>query len=147
MSEKELVLFKGGLEVARSNTNTIEINGLESETTYSDYQVAFEENGRLSKLVDVPDFTTLSDPTIDVSPKTSSAESGVGGSRQLNATVEPESEITFTIEPMAEGLSVSDTGLIKWTENTPEGIYTTTIEANNLVITHTLTLTAPEMEE
>lgn len=89
---------------------------------------------------------------ITLSPKTSTAEAGEPGNRQLTATVMPEDatnkDMSFEIDN-AVGLSVSGTGRIEWTENTPSGQYTTkvTTEDGGFTDTHVLTLTEPEIEE
>lgn len=68
-------------------------------------------------------------------------------------TVEPEDatnkNVTFSIVPSAEGLSVSDNGQITWNENTPAGTYTTTVttEDGGFTTSHTLTLNEPEDPE
>lgn len=86
-----------------------------------------------------------------MSPKTSTAEAGASGSRQLNVTVEPENatnnKVTFAIDN-AEGLTVSNNGKIEWTENTPSGEYKTTITTvdGGFTAIHTLTLEEPEQE-
>lgn len=95
-------------------------------------------------------------PVVDVtgvtlSPKTSTAEAGENGNRQLTATVEPtdadNKNITFVIES-AEGLTVSENGKIEWTAETPAGDYTTTVttEDGNYTDSHTLTLTEPDTD-
>lgn len=57
--------------------------------------------------------------------------------------------VTFSISPQVEGLSVSDAGRIEWTVDTPAGQYTTTVvtEDGNFNDTHVLTLNEPEIEE
>lgn len=85
-----------------------------------------------------------------MSPKTSTAEAGTAGNRRLTVTVEPENatnkNVTYKITPTAEGLSVSDSGLITWTEETPANVYVTEVktEDGNHTATHSLTLTEPE---
>lgn len=89
--------------------------------------------------------------TVEVSPKTSSADSGSSGFRQLTYEVTPNDAddigVTYEVE-QAEGLSVSQEGLLEWTEDTPAGSYTTTVTANDggAKATHSLTLTEPEPE-
>ncbi len=90
--------------------------------------------------------------SVTVSPKTSTAEAGASGSRQLNVTVEPENadnkEVTYNIDDATE-LTVSNSGKIEWTENTPAGEYETTVTTDDggFTDTHVLTLTEPVIEE
>lgn len=90
---------------------------------------------------------------VTISPKTSAAEIGASGNRQLSAIVSPanadDKGVTFSIDTV-EGLSVSDSGKIEWTESTPAGSYTTTVKTNDggFTDTHVLTLEdPPEIEE
>lgn len=98
---------------------------------------------------------TVTDPVINVtgvtlSPKTSNAESGTEGTRQLTATVAPSNatnkSVTYAVAPSTTGLSVNNSGLISWTEETPAGTYTTTATTTDgaKTDTHVLTLTEPE---
>lgn len=131
------------------------ITGLDPNTEVSkgEYQVVRLESDRESNRVDIPAFTTLpiSVTGVTISPRTSTATAGESGSRQLTATIEPENatnkNVTFETENV-EGLSVSQNGLLTWTENTPAGIYTTTVttEDGEYTATHTLTLEEPEPE-
>lgn len=100
---------------------------------------------------------TVTDPVVDVTgvslaPQTSSAETGEAGNRQLTVTIEPSDAtnqtVTYSINPSADGLSVSEDGAIAWTESTPAGGYTTTVTTDNggHTDTHVLTLTEPESE-
>lgn len=86
-----------------------------------------------------------------MTPKTSTAVAGEAGSRQLNVTIVPNNadnkEVIFNIDNATE-LTVSSIGKIEWTENTPPGVYTTTITTvdGGFTATHTLTLEEPEQE-
>ena len=86
--------------------------------------------------------------SIAVTPKTSTAVAGTLGTRQLTVKVLPEDmedkSVTYKIEPDTQGLSVTSTGLISWTAEVPEGVYTTTVTTNHGTLTDTnvLTLTA-----
>ena len=88
---------------------------------------------------------------VSLSPKTSTADAGTGGSRDLTATVEPEHAldkgVTFSTEDV-EGLSVSSSGLLEWTADTPAGTYETTVTTDDggFTDTHVLTLTELEPE-
>lgn len=90
---------------------------------------------------------------ISVTPKTSTAEAGESGSRQLIVTIEPDNatnkNVVYETEDGVEGLSVNDNGLIEWTDMTPAGTYTTTVttEDEDFTDTHVLTLTEPDPEE
>lgn len=101
---------------------------------------------------------TVTDPVVNVtgvtlSPKTSSAEAGTAGSRQLSATIAPTNatnkNVGYAIAPNATGLAVSSSGNITWTADTPPGVYTTTVTTanGNRTDTNVLTLTAPEPPE
>ncbi len=82
---------------------------------------------------------------MNLTPKTSTAEAGVAGSRQLSVTVEPSNAdnkgVSYSIDD-AEDLTVSETGKVEWSENTPAGQYTTTVRTvdGGHTDTHTLTL-------
>ena len=90
---------------------------------------------------------------VSLSPKTSTAEAGDSGSRQLNATVIPEDatnkDVSYEIAPEVEGISVNNSGLIEWTDNTAAGEYTTTVTTidGSFTDTHVLTLTETDPEE
>ena len=98
---------------------------------------------------------TVKEPVVNVtgvtlSPKTSSAEAGTAGERQLTATVAPsdatDKKVTYTIAPATTGLSVNASGLITWTDAVGAGEYTTTVITadGSKKDTHVLTLTEPE---
>lgn len=100
---------------------------------------------------------TVKEPVVDVtgvtlSPKTSSAEAGTADERQLTATVAPSGAsnkaVTYAIAPTTTGLSVSNAGLISWTDAVAAGTYTTTVTTTDgaKTDTHVLTLTDPEPE-
>lgn len=86
---------------------------------------------------------------VRLSPKTSSADAGEADDRQLDATVEPDyaldKGVTFSTEDV-EGLSVSSSGLLEWTADTPAGTYETTVTTDDggYTDTHVLTLEEPE---
>ncbi|MCM3111677.1 phage tail protein [Lederbergia lenta] len=90
---------------------------------------------------------------VTLSPKTSNAESGTAGERQVTATVAPANatnkNVTYSIAPQTTGLTISSSGLIKWTADVPAGEYTTTVKTTdgNKTDTHKLTLTEPAPEE
>lgn len=99
---------------------------------------------------------TVEEPVVNVtgvslSPKTSTGESGGAGSRDLTETVEPSDatnkSVSYSIDD-AEGLTVSSSGKIEWTADTPAGEYTTTVTTDDggHTDTHVLTLEEPEPE-
>ncbi|GAK09622.1 putative Ig domain-containing protein [Geomicrobium sp. JCM 19038] len=104
--------------------------------------------------MDIPAFTTLPIEVegVSLTPRSSSAETGEEGSRQVSATVNPSDAtnkaVTYSVSPDAEGLSVSGGGRVSWTADTPAGEYTTTVttEDGSHTDTHTLTLTDPQEE-
>jgi hypothetical protein len=54
--------------------------------------------------------------------------------------------VTYSIAPTTDGLAVSSSGNITWTETVPVGEYTTTIQTvdGSFTDTHVLTLTEPQ---
>lgn len=135
----------------------LEITGLSPNTDVAagEYQAARVEDGNESDRVDIPAFKTLPiDVTgVSLSPKTSNAEAGAAGNRQLNATVSPSNatnkSVSYEISPDADGLAVSGSGNITWTADTPAGEYTTTVTTvdGDYTDTHVLTLTEAEEPE
>lgn len=87
---------------------------------------------------------------VSIAPKTSSAEAGEAGSRQLSVTVEPSDAtnkaVTYSIDN-AVGLSVSNNGKIEWTDETPHGTYETTVTTDDGGFSETHTLTLIEVED
>jgi len=145
-----------GDEVVTEGENPLEITGVEPNTEIEAgvYQAVRVEGDRESERVDIPVFTTLPIAVtgITLSPKTSNADAGAAGNRQLNATVSPSNatnkSVSYAISPDADGLAVSGSGNITWTESTPAGEYTTTVTTDDgdYTDTHVLTLTEPEPE-
>ena len=80
---------------------------------------------------------------VSISPKTSSAETGTDGSRQLSAAVEPADATNKDVSYTSD-LNITDGGLLSWTAETAAGEYTTTVTINGHTDTHVLTLTEPE---
>lgn len=146
-------IYKGDSVVVEGDS-PLAITGLPSNTQIEkgEYQVVRVDGERESNKVDVPAFKTLSIPVtgVTLSPKTSNAEAGKAGSRQLTATVSPSNatnkNVSYTISPTTSGLTVSDSGLISWNEDVPAGEYTTVVTTadGNKKDTHVLTLTEPE---
>lgn len=143
-----------GDEVVTEGESPLNITGLEPNTEIDagEYQAVRVDGDNESDRVDIPAFTTLPiDVTgVSLSPKTSNAEAGTAGNRQLNATVSPSNatnkSVSYAISPDADGLAVSGSGNITWTESTPAGEYTTTVTTDDgeYTDTHVLTLTEPE---
>lgn len=86
-------IYKGQTEVV-SGTSPLTITGMEPDTSVpaGEYQVTRVVNGKESERVDIPAFKTLSIAVtgLEFSPKTSTADAGTAGSRQITATVLPE---------------------------------------------------------
>ena len=148
-------IYKGE-DVVTEGESPLEITGIEPNTDVAagEYQVVRVESDKESDKVDIPAFKTLPIMVtgVSLSPKTSNAEAGTAGNRQLNATVSPSNatnkSVSYAISPDADGLAVSGSGNITWTESTPAGEYTTTVTTDDgeYTDTHVLTLTEPEPE-
>ncbi|MGM9897992.1 MAG: phage tail protein [Enterococcus faecalis] len=142
-------IYKGQTEIT-SGPSPLIINGVGQNISIIDgeYQVVRVVDGRESERVNIPTFKTLSVAVTDLefSPKTSTADAGTAGSRQITATVLPENannkKVNYDISPVTEGLSISETGKITWTEAVPAGVYTTTgtTEDGKKTAQHILTL-------
>lgn len=100
---------------------------------------------------------TVEEPVVDatgvtLSPKTSTGETESAGDKQLTAKIAPDDatnkDVSYSIDD-AEGLTVSSSGKIEWTADTPAGEYTTTVTTDDgdFTDTHVLTLEEPEEEE
>jgi len=149
-------IYKGDAVVA-DGESPLTITGIDPNTDVSEgeYQATRVDGDNESERVDIPSFTTLPiDVTgVTLSPKTSSAESGEDGSRQLSATISPSNatnkSVSYAIAPTTNGLSVDNSGLISWTDAVADGEYTTAVTTadGSFTDTHVLTLTEPELEE
>lgn len=149
-------IYKGDTVVSEGES-PLEIKGIgaNKDVAKGEYQAVRVEDDRESDKVDIPAFKTLPIPVtgVTLSPKNSSAEAGTEGTRQLTATVAPSNatnkSVSYAIAPSATGLSVSNSGLISWSEDTPAGEYTTTVTTDDgsHTDTHVLTLTKPEPDE
>lgn len=147
---REYIVYKGEEVVVPASPSPLEITGIEPNTDVpaGTYQVGFADGG---EKVDVPAFKTLPIAVtgLSISPKNSTAEAGTAGSRQLTATVSPENatnkKVTYTITPETEGIAVSETGEVTWSEIVPAGAYVTEgkTEDGNFTDSNTLTLTTP----
>lgn len=139
-------------EVIVEGESPLSITGLNPDTDVpeGEYQVVRVEDDRESERVDIPAFKTLPIEVtgVELSPKTSTAESGEAGSRELSASVSPSNAtnkgVSYSTDD-AEGLTVSSGGKIEWTADTPAGDYTTTVTTDDggHTDTHVLTLEEP----
>lgn len=145
-------IYRGEIVIAEGES-PLEITGVGADTEVADgeYQATRIDGDRESDRVDIPSFKTspIAVTGVTLSPKTSTAEAGTAGSRQLSATVSPanatDKSVSYSIAPTTTGLTVSNSGLIEWTEDVPAGQYTTTVTTDDggKTDTHTLTLTEP----
>ena len=146
-------IYKGESVVVEGES-PLTITGINPNTDVAagEYQAVRVEGDRESERVDIPAFKTLpiNVTGVTLSPKTSNAELGTEGTRQLTATVSPSNAtnkgVSYAIAPSATGLSVNNSGLISWSADTPAGEYTTTVTTadGSHADTHVLTLTEPE---
>lgn len=142
-------IYKGD-DVIVEGESPLTITGLEPNTniTTGEYQVVRVKDDKESEKVDIPAFTTLPIAVtgVTLSPKTSNAQRGESGNRQLSAIVEPSNatnkSVSYSISPSIEGLSVSNGGNITWDDTVPAGEYTTTVTTadGGYIDTHVLTL-------
>lgn len=148
-------IYKGDAVVAEGES-PLAITGINPNTDVAagDYQTVRVYGDKESERVDIPAFKTLPIAVtgVTLSPKTSSAESGTAGTRQLTATVAPANatnkNVSYAIVPTTSGLSVNNSGLISWSDAVQAGTYTTTVTTTdgNKTDTHVLTLIEPEPE-
>lgn len=145
-------IYKGDSVIVEGES-PLTITGLNpnKEVTKGEYQVVRVEDDKESERVDIPAFKTLPIAVtgVTLSPKTSTAESGTSGSRQVTSDIAPANAtnkaVTYAIAPTTAGLTVSNAGLIAWTAAVPAGTYTTTVTTSDgsKKDTHVLTLTVP----
>lgn len=89
---------------------------------------------------------------VELSPKNMTGTAGEAANRQLTATVSPSDatnkKVSYSISPEADGLSVDDSDVLKWTADVEAGEYevTVTTDDGNKTATSTLTLNEPEPE-
>lgn len=154
MSDTTYNVYRNGEKIASNLTEkTYTDTGLDPDTEY-DYQVSSENKFGESDLSNKLTVKTnkINVTGVTLSPKTSTGESGTAGEQQVTATVAPsnatDKTITYTISPVTDGLSVTDSGLIKWTDTVGAGKYTTTVTTSDggFTDTHVLTLSEPEPE-
>src|SRR5699024_5856470 len=145
-------VYRNDEKVATGLTDkTYTDEGLEPNTEYI-YQISAENEAGESELSEPTTIKTLPIEVtgVSLSPKTSTGEAETAGSRDLNATVEPSNAtnkmVTFETEDVA-GLSVSSSGKLEWTADTPAGTYETVVTTEDGGFTDTHTLTLEEQEE
>lgn len=142
-----------GVAVVAEGSSPLTITGVAPNTTVAsgEYKVTRVDGENESEKVDIPSFKTLPIVAtgVTLTPKTSNAEAGTAGSRQLAAAVAPSNAtnkaVTYSIAPTTAGLSVSATGLIEWDDAVADGVYTTTVTTDDggKTDTHALTLATP----
>lgn len=145
-------IYKANELIGTTEDKEYTVEGLEPDTEYS-FSVSQVVDGVESEKVDVTVKTLpIAVTGVTVAPKTSTGETGAAGERQLTATVAPadatNKAVTYSIAPATEGLAVSASGKITWTDSVPAGEYTTTVKTTdgNKTDTHVLTLSDPEPE-
>ncbi|MGL9995069.1 hypothetical protein IGJ41_000305 [Enterococcus sp. DIV1537a] len=146
---KEYVIYKGKEKIV-SGASPLEITEIapNTEVQAGTYKVSAKGS---QNFTDISAFKTLPIAVtgLEFSPKTSTADAGAAGNRQLTVTVKPEDatnkKVKYKITPEVKGLTVSEKGNIIWDENVPAGVYTTTgtTEDGKKTDSHTLTLNNP----
>lgn len=127
------------------------VSKLSPETEYN-FQVSRVLDGVESELSEPLAVTTLAQAIsvtgVTVAPKNATGTSLEAGSKQFTATVAPSDatvkDVTFTIAPTKEGVTITNKGLVSWTEATGlAGEYTITAKTKdgNKTDTGKLTLT------
>lgn len=149
-------IYKEDVVVAEGES-PLTITGINPNTNIAEgtYQAVKVDGEQESERVDISAFKTLPIKVtgVTLSPKTSTAESGTAGTRQLSATIAPANAtnktVAYAIAPTTAGLAVNNSGLISWTDTVPAAEYTTTVTTADGAKkdTHVLTLTAPAPEE
>ncbi|PCF44186.1 Ig-like domain-containing protein [Staphylococcus delphini] len=146
---KKLKLYTNG-EVIDSKEGegrlTVSVSGLDPATTYPAgiYQVAFEENGKESEKVDVPEFTTNSILITSISfvPETKTVQSG--SSEQLEPNIAPSTATNKALSYVSnkpETVQVDEnTGMINALETGEAVITVTTKDGSNKTAQITITV-------
>ena len=94
-----------------------------------EYQVVrVSKTNEESERIDIPSFKVGEELEITTSPKTSKGVSGQPGSRVIK--VNQDMEVAFSTDEVI-GLTVSELGLLEWTEEVPKGTYETTVKVVN----------------
>ncbi|EKC6437888.1 MULTISPECIES: Ig-like domain-containing protein [Staphylococcus intermedius group] len=124
----------------------VSLSGLEPATTYpkGKYKVAFEENGKESEKVDVPEFTTNSILITSISfvPETKTVQSG--SSEQLEPNIAPSTATNKALSYVSnkpETVQVDEnTGMINALETGEAVITATTKDGSNKTAQITITV-------
>lgn len=142
-------VYQGNDLIATTEEKSHEVEGLTPNTEYT-FSVTEVKGDKESDKATVTVKTKAVNVTgVTLSPKTKTADSGTAGSEQLTVTVAPSNAsnkaVTYTVAPETTGLTVSNSGEIKWTDAVASGTYTTTVntEDGNKADTHVLTLKDP----
>lgn len=128
------------------------VEGLEPDTEYSFSVSEVIGDNESEKATITVKTKPIAVTGVNLSPKTSTGETGTAGERQLTATVAPTNAtnkaVSYNIAPATDGLAVNASGKITWTENVSAGKYTTTVKTadGDKTDTHELTLSDPEPE-
>ncbi|HAR6241519.1 TPA: Ig domain-containing protein [Staphylococcus pseudintermedius] len=146
---KKLKLYTNG-EVIDSKEGegrlTVSVSGLDPATTYPEgiYQVAFEENGKESEKVDVPEFTTNSILITSISfvPKSKTISNSTN--EQLEPNISPSTATDKSLSYVSnapETVSVDEnTGVINALQTGEAVITATTKDGSNKTAQITITV-------
>lgn len=131
---------------------THKVTGLKPNTSYTfavTEVLGEKESGKAE--VDVK-TKPVSVTDVEMSPKNMTGEAGSAGERQLNVTVSPTTatnkDVTYSVTPQTAGLSVSASGLLKWSDAVPANTYSVkskSVDGNKEAVS-TLTLSEPVPE-
>lgn len=89
---------------------------------------------------------------VEMTPKNMTGEAGTAGERQMSAVVSPSTatnkKVTYSVTPQTSGLSISASGLLKWSDAVPANTYSVKAksEDGNKEAVSTLTLSEPAPE-
>ncbi|EGQ3109441.1 Ig domain-containing protein [Staphylococcus pseudintermedius] len=146
---KKLKLYTNG-EVIDSKEGegrlTVSVSGLDPATTYPEgiYQVAFEENGKESEKVDVPEFTTNSILITSISFVPESKTITNGTNEQLEPNISPSTATDKSLSYASnapETVSVDEnTGVINALQTGEAIITATTKDGSNKTAQITITV-------
>ncbi|EJQ7840173.1 Ig domain-containing protein [Staphylococcus pseudintermedius] len=146
---KKLKLYTNG-EVFDSKEGegrlTVSVSGLDPATTYPEgiYQVAFEENGKESEKVDVPEFTTNSILITSISFVPESKTITNGTNEQLEPNISPSTATDKSLSYASnapETVSVDEnTGVINALQTGEAVITATTKDGSNKTAQITITV-------
>ncbi|EJO7213300.1 Ig domain-containing protein [Staphylococcus pseudintermedius] len=124
----------------------VSLSGLEPATTYpkGKYKVAFEENGKESEKVDVPEFTTNSILITSISFVPESKTISNGTNEQLEPNISPSTATDKSLSYASnapETVSVDEnTGVINTLQNGEAVITATTKDGSNKTAQITITV-------